>query len=195
VYVHRKKDCGTPFYVGKGKDCRAFSIHGRSALWNRTVNKHGYTVEIYESGLQEWYAFELEKELISLYGRLDIGLGSLVNFTDGGDGASGMIQSVESRHKKSIASKALASSAAFKADKSKLLKRLSKSTEFKQKRNKAIQLAHNIKIIRDDGVIYNSIINASEDVGISASHICKVLKNKRNKAGGHSWKYLNESLV
>ena len=89
VYLHRKKTTGEVFYVGKGSGDRAWSASGRNDLWVRTVNKHGYTVEIFLSNLQEWYAFELEKELIALHGRLSDGKGKLVNMTDGGEGLSG----------------------------------------------------------------------------------------------------------
>jgi hypothetical protein len=43
-------------------------------------------VHIVEHGLQEWAALEIECGLIALYGRSEIGYGSLVNQTDGGDG-------------------------------------------------------------------------------------------------------------
>jgi hypothetical protein len=72
--------------VGKGRDDRAFSKSGRNRYWNNIVNKYGYSVEIVADGLQEWYAFELECELITLYGRIN-----LCNLTDGGDGTSGRI--------------------------------------------------------------------------------------------------------
>ncbi len=89
VYLHRKKTTNEIFYVGKGSGDRAWSTTGRSDLWTRTIKKYGYTVEIVLDNLQEWYAFELEKELIALYGRLSDGRGKLVNLTDGGEGLSG----------------------------------------------------------------------------------------------------------
>ena len=86
VYIHRRATDGQPFYVGKGKGKRARSKRDRSDWWHFVVKKYGYQVEIVASGLQEWYACELERELISLYGRRDLGDGPLVNLTDGGDG-------------------------------------------------------------------------------------------------------------
>lgn len=90
VYIHRKKTTGEVFYVGKGKGKRAWDFVKRSDFWKRVKDKHGVTVEIYQNNLQEWYAFELEKELIALYGRVTDGKGSLVNLTDGGESASGL---------------------------------------------------------------------------------------------------------
>lgn len=90
VYVHKKKTNGEVFYVGKGSGKRAWSSSGRNELWERTANKYGWFVEIVENNLQDWYAFELERDLISFYGRRDIGDGSLTNMSDGGDGPSRM---------------------------------------------------------------------------------------------------------
>lgn len=93
VYLHRKATTGKVFYVGKGHGNRAFEKR-RNNHWKNTVAKHGYTVEFYATGLQEWYAFELEKELIAYYGRENI-----CNLTDGGDGATGAVRSELTRKK------------------------------------------------------------------------------------------------
>lgn len=93
VYVHRKKTNGEVFYVGKGSKSRSRIKSNKSDFWNKIVSKHGYTVEVVVHDIQEWYAFELEKELIALYGRRDKGEGTLVNLTDGGEGTSGWIVS------------------------------------------------------------------------------------------------------
>jgi hypothetical protein len=102
VYAHHKATTGQVFYIGKGDLARAHMKSGRSVLWKRTVAKHGLVVKIVQSGLQEWVAFELERDLVALHGRLDLGLGPLVNFTDGGDGVAGLIPSekaIEARRK------------------------------------------------------------------------------------------------
>lgn len=94
VYLHRRLSDNGVFYVGKGRDKRAYEKRGRSQYWGRIVAKHGYTVEIVQDHLQEWYAFELEKDLIAYYGREN-----LCNLTDGGEGASGRIVDAEVRQK------------------------------------------------------------------------------------------------
>lgn len=81
VYLHRRADTGQIFYVGKGKGRRAWSLY-RSDLWKRYTNKYPYTVEIFADNLQEWYALELEEDLILKYGRRSDG-GCLLNFTSG----------------------------------------------------------------------------------------------------------------
>jgi hypothetical protein len=103
VYLHKKSSNGDVFYVGKGSGNRAWRFNQRSKLWKNIVKKHGVTVEIFESSIQEWYAFELEINLIAYYGRMQLGEGKLINFTDGGDGTSGWVPSEETKIKMSIA--------------------------------------------------------------------------------------------
>lgn len=105
VYVHRKATTNEIFYVGKGKNNRAWELEDRNNHWHNTVNKHGFKVDVIQTPLQEWYAFELEVELIALYGRSDLGLGPLVNMTDGGDGASGFVHTDETKQMLSVTMK------------------------------------------------------------------------------------------
>jgi hypothetical protein len=91
VYVHRTFS-GRVFYVGKGQGKRGWSDQSRNKHWHNIVNKHGLVVEVVESGLQEWYAFELECGLITLYGRE-----TLCNMTNGGEGTSGRVPSEKHR--------------------------------------------------------------------------------------------------
>lgn len=99
VYVHKRKTDGVVFYVGKGSGKRLNNTSKRSNHWKSIVNKYGFVAEIVEDNLQEWYAFELEQNLIAYYGRSDLKLGTLVNHSDGGEGTSGNILSENSRNK------------------------------------------------------------------------------------------------
>lgn len=98
VYIHRRATDGAVFYVGKGSGDRAFWFHGRKLHWRNIAKKHGVIVEIVLDGLQEWYALELERDLIALHGREN-----LCNFTDGGEGISGLRHSKETLEKLSRA--------------------------------------------------------------------------------------------
>lgn len=91
VYRHRRLDTNEIFYVGIGKsEKRAYSKRSRNSLWHNIVNKTDYSVEIVAE-LDSWeLACELEQLLIQEYGRRDLGLGSLVNMTDGGEGSLNM---------------------------------------------------------------------------------------------------------
>lgn len=91
VYLHRKKTDNSVFYVGKGHGKRAYSRSNRNRHWVNIVHKHGFSVEFVQTGMQEWWAFELERDLISLMGR-----DSLCNITDGGEGVAGFKLSEES---------------------------------------------------------------------------------------------------
>ena len=103
VYVHKKATTGEIFYVGKGCEDRAYDMADRSVYWKRTAKKHGRLIEIVARNLQEWYAFELEAQLISKYGRRDLGEGMLCNMTDGGDGGYGQVMSESARNKVRVA--------------------------------------------------------------------------------------------
>jgi len=99
IYIHKRKTDNVIFYVGIGNTVRSKVKTGRSQFWRNEVSKHGYTVEILSKNLTWENAQESEIRLIKLYGRRDLGLGTLVNLTDGGDGAPGVIPSKETRNK------------------------------------------------------------------------------------------------
>jgi len=108
VYRHIRLDKNEPFYIGIGSDenyKRAKDKTGRNKIWKGIVNKTQYEIEILFDGLSWNEACEKEKEFISLYGRIDKHNGILVNLTDGGDGAFGVIMSEERRKQISELSK------------------------------------------------------------------------------------------
>jgi len=80
VYVDYRKDTMQPIYVGYGvQGVRPFSIKYHNAEWVRIHDQVGIVTHVVESGLQEWYAQELEREWI-----LRIGKENLINISDGG---------------------------------------------------------------------------------------------------------------
>lgn len=93
VYRHIRLDTNMPFYIGMGFDDnlkRAYEKgFRRSESWNYIANNFGYEVDILFQDIPPDLAKEKEKEFIALYGRLDLGKGTLVNLTDGGDGIKG----------------------------------------------------------------------------------------------------------
>ena len=83
MYLHKKKTTGEIFYVGKGSGKRAWEFGSRNKYWRNVEMAHGCDVEIYASNLQEWYALELERDLILKYGRRVDQTGTLCNITIG----------------------------------------------------------------------------------------------------------------
>jgi hypothetical protein len=87
VYRHIRLDKNEPFYIGIGKtEKRAYSKHSRNRYWNHITKNTEYKVQILFDDLSWDMAVEKEIELIQTYGRKDLGLGTLVNLTDGGEG-------------------------------------------------------------------------------------------------------------
>jgi hypothetical protein len=89
LYRHVRLDTNKVFYVGIGSDLNYSRAHRkttRNKFWNRIVEKTNYRVDIVLDNLSWEEARIKEIEFISIYGRRDIGIGTLVNLTDGGDG-------------------------------------------------------------------------------------------------------------
>jgi hypothetical protein len=108
VYKHIRLDTNETFYIGIGKQKRrAYSNSKRSQYWHNIVNKVGYKVELLHEDVNWDEACKIEQELIMFYGRQDLGLGSLINMTDGGDGRYGSKASETTRKKMSESHKGL----------------------------------------------------------------------------------------
>lgn len=92
TYLYRDPKNDTPIYVGKGKGDRAF-VHLKAWQRSRIANllrkrvREGFTVEpiIYEEP-DEASALTAEEFWIAVFGRADLGEGTLLNRTPGGDG-------------------------------------------------------------------------------------------------------------
>jgi hypothetical protein len=97
TYAFLRED-GTPYYVGKGKGGRAWDGKASGA---RRPPKHPERILILKKGLTEEEAFRHERYMIFVLGRKDLGTGVLRNGTNGGEGASGAILSMETRMKMS----------------------------------------------------------------------------------------------
>jgi hypothetical protein len=108
VYRHIRLDNNTVFYIGIGNDNRynrANEKKNRSTHWENIVKKTDYEVEILFEHEDYNFIKEKEVEFINLYGRNDLGSGTLCNKTNGGDGCLGLIHTDEAKLKMSIPNK------------------------------------------------------------------------------------------
>lgn len=176
VYLHTD-DRGVVFYVGKGKDNRAHSCNNRSKWWKTYVKNHCSAnrphVTIVKDNLTEQQSFQLEVETILNYGRLDLGTGTLINLTCGGDGSSG--------HKKSQATKDKIRAA--NTGKTSYNKDRPMSTEQKQKISQAHAgkpKPHQYRSVfcPQTNTTYGSVAEASLATGVHKSSIADIMSGK-----------------
>lgn len=96
TYAWLRED-GSPYYIGKGHGDRAWSHKSRKKSPPSDLSR----ILILKDNLTEEEAFKHEIYMIYVYGRKDLGTGILWNFTDGGQGPTGLKHSVECRKRMS----------------------------------------------------------------------------------------------
>lgn len=214
VYRHIRLDKNIPFYIGIGNDnsfIRANEKSRRNNIWNKIVSKSDYEVEIIFDNVDWDFACEKEKELIKLYGRIDLGNGSLSNLTDGGEGAKNRIYvtSEETKKKISLAHKGKKLSESTKLK----LKEKFANRKFSQKHLDSLKIAAqkrdykkhgldarnkiiasmNVKPIEvyKDGVFYKEYLfrcDCIKDTGLSKTTIYNLIKNNSLCSKGYQIK-------
>lgn len=176
LYRHVRNDNKTVFYIGigkkkfvksnhikyKGEYQRAYSTTGRNAHWSHIVNKTSYTVEIVIDDLNFETIYLKEIEFIKLYGRKDLGTGSLVNMTSGGLGYKNPNVSIRKIKSLNLQSQTGKNSRASK--------------------NVFMYDLHG-RYIRE----FESILDAGQFCNISSVNISNVCNNKQLQAGGYLW--------
>lgn len=108
VYQHIRLDTNQVFYIGisrwnrKSKYKRATQRDKRNPIWKKIVAKTDFRYEILLESQNLSLVKEKEIELISTYGKIIEGTGSLSNITDGGEGTFGYSHTIENKLKQSL---------------------------------------------------------------------------------------------
>lgn len=188
VYRHRRLDNNEVFYIGIGNTERPYKKYksNRSKYWHNIINKTDYEVEIISSNLDVETAKELEIFLIQLYGRKDLGLGTLVNMTDGGDGCLNLKHSEETRKKQGLGrkNKPISESQILAIINANTGKKMSEESKIKMRLNNkkkliAIGSVKKKKIIDTiTGEIFNSMQECARVKNINYSTLQRSIKGK-----------------
>ena len=193
VYEHYKKDTDQIFYVGIGKIEndkyeRAYSRTKRNPHWYATVKKYGFDSKIvFESESREEVCNK-EIELISKYGRTDVGNGPLVNKTSGGEktftmSKESVAKNVETKRKNGVMEKI-----------SKMAReRMLTNNPWKGKTHDGMNKKEVYQYDANTGIFigkYKSIKFASQTLGFKTDKtIGKCLRHENQTGGGYIWFY------
>jgi len=202
VYRHIRKDKNQPFYIGIGSDNkfeRAYSNLGRNKYWNRITSNTEYTVDILFDDINWDEACNKEIEFIQLYGRRNLGNGTLCNLTDGGEGAYGRKMSEKTKialiksntgskkSKETIIKMSKAKIGKLKSEETKL--KMSKYRTGKKHSESTIQKLSGSnhhssrKVINiETGIIYDSVSDAAKanNIRVNTLHYRLTKSNKKN---------------
>ena len=126
VYQYLRTD-GTPYYIGKGKNRRAYV---KQRVIPLPADK--LLIQFIAHKLSETEAFILEAKLIKYYGRKDLGTGILQNKSDGGEGA-------RKPYKKVAWNKGLKQSSEHNAKISLSMKQYKRTEEHQQNLNQSLK--------------------------------------------------------
>ena len=203
LYRHIRLDKNEPFYIGVGtnhkykRECQKGAR--RSDIWNKISSKTKYEIEILIDDLTLEQANNKEKEFIKLYGRIDLGTGTLCNLTDGGEGQSNFLIKEETRKKISESKKGYKYSEEVKKrlslshignkhsdETKKKMSSTRKGKSFFDDHRKKIneKISKKIVLTNEFGDIiksYNSVAEASRDNNIKANGISAVACGRRKR--------------
>lgn len=177
VYRHIRLDKNEPFYIGisniNDDYKRAHKKTCRNKHWTNIIKNTNYDVDILIDDLTIEQAKEKEKEFISLYGRVDLGTGCLVNLTDGGEGILNMNENSELRNKLSKAA---------------IGKKMTNEAKKKMGDNQKLPV---LQYDLDGNFIkeWDGVIDATKEIGKYSANIIRCCRGKFKQAYGFIWKY------
>jgi hypothetical protein len=193
LYRHIRKDKNQVFYIGIGtNEKRMISKKSRNVYWENITKKTDWIAEIILDNLTWEEACEKEIEFIKLYGRKDLGLGTLCNMTDGGEGFLSLSDECKNKQKQNtikawtgrkhtdeVKEKIKLSSI---GNKNMLGKKHSIETR-KKIGQYNIGTKRNIKMIIDleTGIFYDCIKDLSKIINVDYKRLCKNIKSGKYK--------------
>ena len=186
LYLHIKSESKEVFYTGIGNSKRPYHKgKSRSKLWRNVVNKYGYEVIILADNLTWEQACDMEKYLIKYYGRRDLGTGTLVNMTDGGEGAKNVVVSAETRAKMSENNKGENNPNYGKKASTEQRAKQSASAKGRKPNNIRLTKDQVIEIIRElrDNPYYGQGVDLGRKYGVHQNTIRDIKTNK-------NWKHI-----
>lgn len=160
TYAYLRED-GTPYYIGKGKDKRAYQTHSVEVPPKSRIL-------LLKQNLTEEQAFNHERYMIAVFGRISSGSGILLNKTAGGQGLSGFTGKKSQEHKDNI--------------KKSLLKS-------KRRKHQELYLVENNLGVSIKEI--NTFRGICRKYGIDVGYGCKILKGERKTYKGWSIKKLS----
>lgn len=193
VYEHYKEGSDTIFYVGIGKIengsyPRSNSLAKRNPHWHAVVKKHGfYSKIVFESDCRDEVCSK-EIELISFYGRTDLGTGPLVNKTSGGEktfimSRDSVAKNVETKRKNGVLEKISLMAR----------ERMLTNNPWKGKTHDGFNKKEVFQYDAETGNFvgkYKSIRFASQTLGFKTDKtIGKCLRGENQTGGGYIWYY------
>ena len=211
LYRHIRADKNEPFYVGIGSDNafkRAYDTGNRNRHWRNIVKNTAYDVEIILEEITWEEACKKEKEFISLYGRTDLGLGSLCNLTEGGEGVIGMKHTDETKKKisednkrpdklaicmenlKKMQTPEARAKALVNRDYKEITRKRLLKTDYSKIREASEKVIFQYDLQGNFIKEWKSLTEAKNNISnINIPNICNCCRGKRKQAGGYIWKY------
>ena len=190
LYRHIRLDTNEVFYIGIGKKCktgrkfkykRAYDFTQRSKFWKRVYNKSikNIKVEFLLESNDRQFIKQKEIEFIALYGRKNLGLGHLVNLTNGGD---------------------CPSEESFSEKRKLKLKELKKGFMPCSKFFENSRKTHIIKVYQYDlkgNFIreFESLTEAAKNCNSMTTNISKCCKSNLHSAAGFIWRYYKTDKI
>ncbi len=206
TYAFLRED-KTPYYIGKGRGKRINSK-------NRAIKppKDKSRIIFLKKNLTEAEAFKHEVYMIFVLGRKDLGTGILRNRTDGGEGASGAVQSEETKKKLSEANSGennpmygVPRTEEWKKAHSEKVSGKTHTEEWKKAHSERVSgktgalspLSKAIIAIKPDGteLYFGGGREASRKLGINSGGLCKYIKTGHVPTKGKfkGWRFVYEN--